>query len=226
MKANSLETVLGALVLALALIFFVYSAQKGEVEKVKGYIINARFNQVGALTPGDPVKVSGVKVGQVESITLTQENYLANVSARVDENVKLPVDSSATIASTGLLGGNYLDISPGGDELMLDNNGLLQYTQDAQNLEKLLGQFIFSVQDAKKTGEGTPTGTPPAFGDKEAAPAAPAAPEAAPAPEASAAPVAPQTEPAAGENAVPTPEEIDATPAESAPAATQPNTSL
>lgn len=218
MKANSLETVLGALVLALALIFFVYSAQKGDAEKVKGYLINARFNQVGGLAPGDPVKVGGVKIGTVEKITLTSENYLANVSARIDEKVKLPVDSSATVASTGLLGGNYLDISPGGDELMLENNGLLQYTQDAQNLEKLLGQFIFSVNDTKKTdaAAGTPTATPPAFESN-------VAPEPVPAP----APVepsaqtqpAPETEPAAGENLVPTPEDIDAAPSEALPAA-------
>lgn len=212
MKANSLETVLGALVLALAIIFFVYSAQKGDAEKVKGYLINARFNQVGALTAGDPVKISGVKIGTVEEITLTKENYLANVSARIEDSVKLPVDSSATIASTGLLGGNYLDISPGGDDLILGNNGLLQYTQDAQNLEKLLGQFIFSVNDAKKTGEteAAPVATPPAF-ETNPAPSAPV-------PEPSAQNAPQETEPASGGESVPTPEEIDAAPQEAEPA--------
>lgn len=151
MKTSSLETVLGALVLIVALAFLIYSASVGDVKKVEGYGIIARFNQVGALQVGDDVRISGVKIGAIKAITLTKDNYLASVEATIDESVKIPADSAATIASTGLLGGNYLDISPGGDDVMLKDGGILQYTQDAQNLERLLGQFIFSVSDAKKT---------------------------------------------------------------------------
>ena len=203
MKTSSLETVLGAIVLIVAVIFLIYSAQMGDAEQTKGYTVNARFNQVGGLQPGDAVRVSGVKIGSVGKITLTTENYLANVAMTIDEGVKLPVDSAASIASTSLLGGTYLDISPGGDEQMLEDQGVLQYTQDAQNIEKLLGQFIFSVSDAKKGAEaGTDAAAaaaPQAFGEAPAE-EAPAAEEAAPAKEETApAPAAEETAPAAEE---------------------------
>lgn len=195
MKTSSLETVLGAIVLIVAFIFLIYSAQMGDAEQTKGYTVNARFNQVGGLQQGDAVRVSGVKIGTVRKITLTNENYLANVAMTIDEGVKLPVDSSASIASTSLLGGTYLDISPGGDELMLADQGILQYTQDAQNIEKLLGQFIFSVSDSKKTAEGAA-----AEGD-DASEAAPAAEEPAAQNEEPAAAPEAETAPAAGADA-------------------------
>ncbi len=150
MRTSSVETVLGALILFVALSFLLYSVRAGDVEKTEGYIINAQFNQVGGLAAGDAVRVSGVKIGTVKSITLSHETYLANVAASIDKAVKLPVDSAATVASTGLLGGNYLEISPGGDEKMLEDKGNIEFTQDAQNLEKLLGQFIFTIKDPKK----------------------------------------------------------------------------
>lgn len=158
MRTSSVETVLGALILLIAIVFLLYSVKAGEVERTEGYTINAQFNQIGGLSIGDAVRVSGVKIGTIKSITLSKETYLANVEASIDRGIKLPVDSAATVASSGLMGGNYLEISPGGDEAMLDNKGNIEFTQDAQNLEKLLGQFIFTI-DGKNGDKGDETAT-------------------------------------------------------------------
>jgi len=164
MKTSSVETVLGALIIVIALVFLLYSVRAGEVEKTEGYVINAQFNQVGGLSAGDAVRISGVKIGTVKSITLSKETYLANVAANINNDIKIPADSAATVASSGLMGGNYLDISPGGDEEMLKNRGMIQYTQDAQNLEKLLGQFIFTIKPNgdKPAAEGASAAAPEA----------------------------------------------------------------
>ncbi len=149
MKTSSLETVIGALIIVVAVVFLIYSAAVGDIEQEDGYPIKANFNQVGGLQVGDPVRISGVKIGVVKDIELSRQSFLAEVTATIDDDVQVPTDSSATVASSGLLGGNYLAISPGGDEENLRRNDYLEYTQDAQNLEELLGKFIFSMNDSK-----------------------------------------------------------------------------
>ena len=176
MKTSSLETVLGALILVIAAVFLLYSVKAGDAEKTEGYTINAQFNQVGGLAAGDAVRISGVKIGSIKAITLDKKTFMANVEASINKDIQVPADSAATVASSGLLGGNYLEISPGGDLENLKNKGSIQYTQDAQNLEKLLGQFIFSAADKKPAdGQATPEA-------ETAAPAAAAAPSDAPMP--------------------------------------------
>jgi phospholipid/cholesterol/gamma-HCH transport system substrate-binding protein len=71
----------------------------------------------------------------------------------IASDVKLPEDSSASVASESLMGGNFLNIEPGAAEESIANNGYIQYTQDAQNLEKLLGRFIFSLQGSESENE-------------------------------------------------------------------------
>ena len=165
MKTSSLETVLGALIIGIAIVFLLYSVKAGDAQKIEGYDINAQFNQVGGLSVGDAVRIGGVKVGTVKAITLSKETYMANVESTIDKDIHIPVDSAATVASSGLMGGNYLEISVGGDDEMLKNKGQIQYTQDAQNIEKLLGQFIFAAADSKKKGD---TSTPEAGKDMTA----------------------------------------------------------
>lgn len=148
MKTNSLETIIGALIIVVATVFLIYSAAIADVEQMDGYPIKANFNQIGGLQEGDAVRISGVKIGVVDKIELSRQSFLAEVTALIDRDVQIPRDSSATAASSGLLGGNYLEISPGGDEENLRRGDFIDFTQDAQNLENLLGKFIFSLGDA------------------------------------------------------------------------------
>lgn len=150
MKRNVIETVLGAVVLTVALVFLVFSYSTANVGSVSGYQVTANFSNTGGLNIGDPVQISGVKVGTVSRLDLNPETYLARVTLSVAPNVKLPDDTAALISSTSLLGGRYLELQPGASEDLLGPGGHIQFTQAPQNLEQLLGQFIFSMNDEKK----------------------------------------------------------------------------
>ncbi|MEO1020556.1 MAG: MlaD family protein, partial [Pseudomonadota bacterium] len=84
------------------------------------------------------------------------ENYRAIVQISIQDGVQLPTDSSAAIKSTSLLGGNFLDLEPGADDVMLQDGDAIQFTQSAVNLEDLLGRFIFGQTDS---GSGTGGGS-------------------------------------------------------------------
>lgn len=150
MKRNVIETGLGAVVLATAILFLAYSYSSANVGSTDGYVLKANFSSVGGLGVGDKVVISGVKVGSVSDIALDKETYLAQVSLDVNKNYKLPDDTAAFISSESLLGGLYMQLEPGASEDMLEEGGLIEYTQAPQNLEQLLGQFIFSLGDEKK----------------------------------------------------------------------------
>ena len=149
MKRNVVETVLGAVVILGALLFLIFSYQKSNVADVSGYRVTADFSDIGGLKVGDEVHVSGVKVGQIAGIALDPKAYLARVTIEVAKNIKLPTDTAALISSTSLLGGKYLSLEPGGAEDYLADNGRIEFTQAPQNLEQLLGKFIFSMQGKK-----------------------------------------------------------------------------
>ena len=109
----------------------------------------ADFSGIGGLSVGDDVQISGVKVGSVVSVTLDPETYLAHVKMSIEPNVQLPDDTAALISSESLLGGKYLALEPGASEDKIHPGGRVPYTQAPQNLEQLLGQFIFSMQNDK-----------------------------------------------------------------------------
>lgn len=186
MKRNVIETVLGAVVLTVALVFLVFSYSTANVGSVSGYDLTANFSTIGGLAPGDDVVISGVKVGSVARVDLDPNSYLARVTMSIDPSVRLPDDTAALISSESLLGGKYLALEPGASEDILPPGGRVQYTQAPQNLEQLLGQFIFSMQkDDEKPAAATPASAP--------APA-PAAPSFAPPAQLRAAPEAPAEE--------------------------------
>lgn len=147
MKRNGIETVLGALVILVAGIFLSYSYKTADVGGADGnFEIVADFSGIGGLKAGDEVQISGVKVGTVKDVTLNDETFLARVHLSVDEGLKLPTDTAALISSESLLGGRYLLLEPGADDETIPSGGRIQFTQAPQNLEQLLGQFIFSMQ--------------------------------------------------------------------------------
>ncbi len=151
MKQNSIEIILGAIVLVVAISFFIFSSSTANVGKGSGgYNVNAQFTDIGSLSVGDDVKISGVTIGSVDSITLDPVLYNADVKIVINDSIQLPYDTSARISSEGLLGGNYMALDVGGDTEMLEDGDIIAITQSAQNLEQLLGQFIFSLQDTQK----------------------------------------------------------------------------
>lgn len=154
MKRNFVETALGALVVAVAATFLIFSINTAKVGKVSGYELNARFSGIGGLGAGDNVLISGVKIGSVVSVALDPETFLANVKMSIDNNIKVPTDTAALISSESLLGGRYIQLEPGADDEVMAPGGVIQFTQAPQNLEQLLGQFIFSMNEGKDADKG------------------------------------------------------------------------
>lgn len=150
MKRNVIETVLGAVVLGVAFLFLAYSYSSANMGSTDGYELRARFSGIGALGVGDKVVISGVKVGQVSRIELDNETFLADVYLDIGDQYKLPDDTAAFISSESLLGGLYMQLEPGASEDMLEDGDVIEYTQAPQNLEQLLGQFIFNMQDKEE----------------------------------------------------------------------------
>jgi phospholipid/cholesterol/gamma-HCH transport system substrate-binding protein len=114
------ETILGAIVAVVAVGFFAFAAaQAGQTGSAGGtYPLSARFQRVDGIAVGSDVRVSGVKVGVVRAVALDPETYLARLDFAVQRGVEIPDDSTARIASDGLLGGAYVAIEPGaGDPL-------------------------------------------------------------------------------------------------------------
>ena len=150
MKRNVIETVLGAVVLTVAFLFLAYSYSSANMGSTDGYEVRARFSGIGALGVGDKVVISGVKVGQVSRIELDSETYLADVFLDIGKQYELPDDTAAFISSESLLGGLYMQLEPGASEEIIEDGGVIQYTQAPQNLEQLLGQFIFNMKDKEE----------------------------------------------------------------------------
>ena len=108
------------------------------------YLVQANFDNIGGLKKRAPVKSAGVVVGRVEDIGFDPETYEAVVTFSIDQRYPFPKDSSAKILTSGLLGEQYIGLSPGGATAMLKNGDKLKLTQSAVVLENLISQFLFS----------------------------------------------------------------------------------
>lgn len=148
---NYFEIITGAFVLLCAG-FFLFSSLKsaGLDENSHGYRLIAKFDNVDGITNGSDVKISGVKIGIVESQFLDEKTLRATLRLKVNSSVSLPADSSAKVASEGLLGSKYLAITPGGEEQNLKDGEEIIFTQSSVNFEELLGKFIFNSSSEQK----------------------------------------------------------------------------
>lgn len=154
MQRNMAETVLGAVVLLVAAGFLFFFYRTTDIKPVSGYEVTASFSKIDGLESGSPVRISGVKVGQVLDFSLDPENYTAIVRMNIADGVKLPKDTAAVISSGGLLDGKFMTLEPGADEEMLEPGGRIEYTQSTPSLEQLLGQVVFSLTKEKDGGNG------------------------------------------------------------------------
>ena len=110
-----------------------------------GYVITARFENVGGLKVRSPVTVAGVRVGRISNIGFDNTTYEAVVSMDIEGGYNtLPTDTSASIFTAGLLGEQYVALEPGGDEKYLQQGGEVRLTQSAIVLEQVIGQFLYS----------------------------------------------------------------------------------
>lgn len=153
MNRNLIETVMGAVVLLVAGLFVMFVYEKRTVAGGEGYDVFALFDNVAGISAGSDVRIGGIKIGTITSMELDPDTYRAQVNMRLRSGVQVPDDSSASIVSEGLLGGKYVELTPGADERMLEQGSEIRYTQSSVNLEQMIGKFMFSgggVDDAAK----------------------------------------------------------------------------
>lgn len=153
MQNSLVETLIGAVVVLVAGVFLFYGYSTSGMHNTSGYTVTAQFDRVDGLANGSDVRMSGIKVGTVVSQHLDQDTFKAVVSLNLDQNIKIPDDSSAKITSESLLGGNYLSIAPGGSETPLENGSEIMFTQGSVDLMGLIGQAVFSTGNGEKKSD-------------------------------------------------------------------------
>ncbi|MEO6983890.1 MAG: outer membrane lipid asymmetry maintenance protein MlaD [Paralcaligenes sp.] len=136
---------------AVALIFLALRAGNlSSFSFAPTYQVQAHFDNLGGLKVRAPVKSSGVVVGRVGSIAFDNKRFQAVATLDLDKQYQFPDDSSASILTSGLLGEQYVGLTPGGSEKNLAQNSQIKFTQSAVVLEELISKFLYS--SANKEG--------------------------------------------------------------------------
>jgi phospholipid/cholesterol/gamma-HCH transport system substrate-binding protein len=134
--------------LGFGALFFLITQTTGLRQEVgkKGYTVSARFENVGDLKVRAPVTISGVTIGRVTSIGFDAKKLNAVVSMTIaSEYNALPDDSEAAILTAGLIGGQYIGLTPGASDTYLENGSEIEFTQSAVVLENLIGKFLSGI---------------------------------------------------------------------------------
>ncbi|MEL6522689.1 MAG: outer membrane lipid asymmetry maintenance protein MlaD [Pseudomonadota bacterium] len=145
MSENLTEVTVGGLVLAIAVGFLVYAGQvTGLTSDAAGgsYDLTASFRSADGIAVGTEVRLAGVKIGSVTEMDLNLQTYRADVTVSVERAIEVPEDSSIAISSEGLLGGNFVEIVPGGSPFALEPGSEIEDTQGAISLIGLLSRFV------------------------------------------------------------------------------------
>lgn len=124
--------------------------------QVSSYMVEAPFDNIGGLKVRASVRIAGVKIGRVSAIKIDPKTFQALVVMSIDQQYNhIPSDSSASILTQGLLGANYVSLSPGFDETSLGNRDRIQTTHSAMILENLIGQVMYSLKGNNKDKDQT-----------------------------------------------------------------------
>ena len=148
MQNRTLEIGVGLFLLAglLALLLLALRVSGLTVSpSAETYRIQAYFDNIAGLTVRAKVTMAGVVVGKVTAIDLDRDSYMGRVTLEIDKRVdNLPVDSTASILTAGLLGEKYIGLSVGGEEEVLVDGSTIHDTQSALVLEDLIGKFMLN----------------------------------------------------------------------------------
>ena len=142
MASNLSETLVGAVVVATAVGFLAYAGQvAGVSSNGDTYELQAKFASAQGLNIGGEVQLAGVRIGTITKLELDTTTYQAVTTFTVRSDVEIPEDSEAKVASEGLLGGNFLELTPGGSDYMLESGAEVEFTQGSVSLLNLLAKF-------------------------------------------------------------------------------------
>lgn len=148
MSDNSVaESVVGFVVLAAAAVFLAYLAGGTDaIDSGERYEVTANFITAEGISQGTDVRIAGISVGSVSGMAFNPETFEAEVTLSVERDVLLPDDSIVAISTEGLLGGNFVEILPGGSPDNVEHGGSLLQTQGALSLLSLLSEFVSAGQ--------------------------------------------------------------------------------
>lgn len=150
MNKKPVETIMGVVVLIVAVFFLFFAYRVSDLQVVKGYELNAKFLKVGGLNIGSDVRINGIKVGTVISQKLNPDDYMVDITMSISPNIKLPTDSEVAIVGDGLVGDKFIKIEPGKSSKYLTNGSFFANTKDFKSLEDMVGEIIFMVTDDGK----------------------------------------------------------------------------
>jgi phospholipid/cholesterol/gamma-HCH transport system substrate-binding protein len=144
MKKFDLELAVGFFLLLgiLSLAYISINLGKLKIVSRNAYIVYAEFEKAGGIKPKAVVEIAGVEIGTVKSVHITKD-YRAKVAIEIDKNIKLQDDSIASIKTKGLIGEQYVQISPGGSDKMIQNGGKIRETESAVDIEELISKYVF-----------------------------------------------------------------------------------
>jgi len=143
MRENVTEVVVGAVVVAVAAGFLWYAAGvSGFSAERDGYDLTAEFRSAEGVTVGTDIRMSGVKVGTVTALRLNSDTFRAEATLTISEGIPVPDDSTAVVSSEGLLGGNFVEIVPGGSFDNYEGGAQILDTQGSISVVQLLLKFV------------------------------------------------------------------------------------
>ena len=154
MTSRKIEIMVGLFVAAAVAAFFMLAMNVSNMGTYGGndnYEIRARFDNIGGLKIRSPVAAGGVRIGRVTDIQYSSETYEAIVIMTIDAQYnKFPIDTAASILTSGLLGEQFVGFEPGAEDGYLKNGDEIDLTQSALVLEQIIGQFLYSKADDDK----------------------------------------------------------------------------
>lgn len=154
MTSRKIEILVGLFVAGAIVAFFMLAMSVSNMSSYNGgesYVLKARFDNIGGLKVRSPVSAGGVRIGRVTDIEYSNETYEAIVSMAIEAQYdKFPVDTAASILTSGLLGEQFIGFEPGAEEDYLGDGDVIDLTQSALVLEQVIGQFLYSKADEEQ----------------------------------------------------------------------------
>jgi phospholipid/cholesterol/gamma-HCH transport system substrate-binding protein len=157
MTSRRIEILGGLFVAAAVAAFFMLALSVSNMSSYGDgdvYELKARFDNIGGLKVRSPISAAGVTIGRVTDIQYNSDSYEAVVSMAIKAKYnKFPVDTAASVLTSGLLGEQYIGFQPGAEEEYLKQGDVIDLTQSAIVLEQIIGQFLYSKADDNKSAE-------------------------------------------------------------------------
>ena len=149
MKKATVETGVGIFVLIGIIAVGYLTIQLGRMELLgeNYHHYNARFFSVSGLRSGASVEMAGVQIGQVDSIVLDSDRYVADVRLKIQKDVQIMEDVIASVRTAGLIGDKFIQLTPGASDIYLEPGGTIIETESALDIEELIGRYVFGGTD-------------------------------------------------------------------------------